>query len=69
MIKVNLLEARMKEQSIKYDDLAKQLNMSYQSLNKRIRGKVDFRLHEIKTIKDCLKLDREQTDIIFLQEN
>ena len=69
MIKVNLLEARMKEKELKYDDLAKYLGMSYQSLHKRVKGKVDFRLNEIVHIKKFLNLGNEQIDIIFFQEN
>lgn len=69
MIKVNLLEARMKEQQIKYNDLAEVLNMSYQSLNKRVKGKVEFRLNEIAIIKKTLKLSLEQTNDIFLNDN
>lgn len=69
MIKVNLLEARMKEKEVKYDDLAKVLNMSYQSLHKRVKGKVDFRLNEIVQIKKFLNLEKEQIDIIFFRED
>lgn len=69
MVKVNLLEARMKEVEVKYDDLAKYLGMSYQSLHKRVKGKVDFRLNEILLIKKFLNLGYKQLDIIFFQED
>ena len=69
MLKVNLLEARMKELEITSYTLAKEINMSYQSLNKRTRGVVDFRGKEIAKIKRILKLTAEQVDSIFLQEN
>lgn len=69
MLKINLLEARMKELKITPYALAKGINMSYQSLNKRTRGVVDFRGKEIAKIKRVLKLTPEQVDSIFLQEN
>lgn len=69
MIKVYLLESELKKQQKVPNDLANALNISYQSLNKRMRGKVDFRLEEIRKIKKFLNLSLEQTDNIFLQEN
>lgn len=66
MIKRHLLEARMKEQQIKYDDLLKPLGMkNYQTLHKRLTGKVDFKLKEINIIRRTLKLSCEQADEIF----
>ncbi len=69
MVKINLLEARMKEKEVWYDDLCKALNLCYQSLWKRINGKVEFRLREVVIIKNFLNLTLEQTDDIFLNEN
>ena len=66
MIKRHLLEARMKEQQVKYDDLLKALDMkNYQTLHKRLTGKVDFKLYEINTIRKKLNLTSEQADEIF----
>lgn len=65
MIKRNLLEARMKEKQIWYDDLCEKLNMTYQSLHKRITGKVDFKLKEVNSIRKILNLTCEQADEIF----
>lgn len=69
MIKLNLLEARMKENEVWYNDLCKALGLCYQSLYKRITGKVEFRLSEVVAIKKFLNLTLEQTDDIFLKEN
>ena len=55
MIKLNLLEARMKEKNVWYPELCEQLDMCYQSLYKRIKGKVEFRLTEIKIIKNNIE--------------
>lgn len=65
MIKRHLLEARMKEKQLKYDDLCETLNMTYQSLHKRIKGIVDFKLKEVNIIRKTLGLTREQADEIF----
>jgi hypothetical protein len=65
MIKVNLLEARMKEKNVWYPELCEYLNMLYQSLNKRINGKVEFRLSEVNKIRKFLDLTLEQADEIF----
>lgn len=65
MIKVNLLEARMKEKNVWYQDLCECLNMCYQSLYKRITNKVEFRLSEVNKIRKFLNLTGEQADEIF----
>lgn len=65
MIKKNLLEARMKEKNIEYADLCKSINMSYQSLRWRLWGRTEFKLSEIKAIKECLDLSMDQVIEIF----
>lgn len=65
MIKVNLLEARMKENNVWYQDLCECLNMCYQSLYKRVNDKVEFRLSEVNKIRRFLNLTPEQADEIF----
>lgn len=69
MIKRNLLEARMKEKEVNYRDLCNALNLCYQSLWKRMSGKLEFKLSEVVVIKNFLNLTAEQTDDIFLKEN
>lgn len=66
MIKVNLLEARMKEKNVWYPELIEALGFkSYQSWWKRIKGKVDFRRKDLLKIKSFLNLTNEQLDDIF----
>lgn len=65
MVKKNLLEARMKERNIDYPELSKMINMSYQSLRWRLWGRTEFRLSEIKAIKECLNLSMDQVIEIF----
>jgi len=66
MIKRHLLEARMKEKQLKYDDLLKPLKFkNYQTLHTRLTGKVDFKLTEVNIIRKILGLTMEQADEIF----
>lgn len=63
---------RLKEVMGLFDDnfgeLAKYLDLSYQSLNKKLNMHVDFKRTEIKKIKDRYNLDAEQVDYIFFQD-
>lgn len=65
MIKVNLLEARMKEQNVWYPELCEALNLKDQPLKRRIKGKVPFTLTEVNKIRKFLNLTFEQADEIF----
>lgn len=49
------------------EQLAKGINMSYVSLSKRIIGKVEFNIKELRTIKDFLDLTMEEFELIFLK--
>ena len=49
------------------EQLAKGINMSYVSLSKRIIGKIEFNIGELRRIKDFLDLTTEEFEIIFLK--
>lgn len=49
------------------EQLAKGINMSYVSLSKRIIGKIEFNIGELRKIKDFLDLTTEEFEIIFLK--
>lgn len=49
------------------EQLAKGINMSYVSLSKRIIGKIEFNLKELRIIKDFLNLTTEEFELIFLR--
>ena len=68
MIRQNLLEARMKEKNISFPELSEMINMSYQSLRWRLWGRTEFRLSEIKAIKESLDLSMDQVIEIFFLE-
>lgn len=65
MIKRNLLEAKLKEREVWYSELCEELNLSYQSLYKRLVGRVEFKVGEVIKIKKFLNLSLEETDEIF----
>lgn len=47
------------------DELAKYLNITYQTLSKKMNEHVEFTRAEIKKIKDRYSLTAEQLDYIF----
>ena len=49
------------------EQLAKGINMSYVSLSKRIIGRIEFNIGELRRIKDFLDLTTEEFEIIFLK--
>ena len=63
---------RLKEIIKTYNDsfaeLADALGISYQSLNKKLNGHVDFKRIEIKIIKERYMLSAEDVDYIFFDE-
>lgn len=63
---------RLKEYMNLFDDgfgeLAKYLEITYQSLNKKLNNHVDFKRSEIKKIKERYSLDAAQVDYIFFQD-
>lgn len=65
-------KTRLKEILNLYGDtfanLAKYIGISYQSLNKKLNGHVDFKQSEIKAIKKRYTLDAEQINYIFFRD-
>lgn len=63
---------RLKEFVDLFDDnfgeLAKYLDLSYQSLNKKLNNHVDFKRTEIKKIKDRYSLSPDQVCYIFFDD-
>lgn len=63
---------RLKEVVKSYNDsfaeLANVLEISYQSLNKKLNGHVDFKRIEIKIIKERYMLSADDIDYIFFDE-
>lgn len=61
----NLLEARLKEKELTPEQLSKKIGLSYTSLNQRLNGRTDFKLGEIKKIRQVLELSIDQMVEIF----
>ena len=49
-------------------ELADALDISYQSVSKKINGHTDFKLTELKIIKDRYNLTAEEMDYIFFND-
>lgn len=54
------IKARLVEKGLKQSDLAKQLGISPQSLNRKLNGISDFRLSELEEIAKVLDIDEHQ---------
>ena len=51
------------------DDLAKYLNIAYQTLSKKLNGHTNFTLTEMKKIKKRYSLCADEIDIIFFRDD
>ena len=61
------LDQVAKNKGFTREQLAEGINMSYVSLSKRIIGKVEFNISDLRKIKDFLNLTTEEFEIIFLK--
>jgi len=68
MIRINLLKDAMDRKNITIDDLAKKLGVSKQSLYFRLNGKVQFKINEVRLIKNYLDLEGNIFNSIFFSE-
>jgi DNA-binding helix-turn-helix protein len=50
---------------LKYEDVAKMLNISTTSFSNKINGKVDFTLSEVVKLSNFLNLSTEEKENIF----
>lgn len=63
---IKLLEYYLSLENISKKDLSKILNIDYQTVLKKFNLKYDFKLSEVKKIKEALKLtDEEMLEIFF----
>lgn len=63
-MKANLIRAKMKEKGFTQEEVAQKIGISGNSLSRKILGKRDFRLSEIKAL--CEILGIENAHEIFL---
>ena len=61
------LDQVAKNKGFTREQLAENINMSYVSLSKRITGRIEFNISELRKIKDFLNLTVEEFEIIFLK--
>lgn len=65
----NRIKELMKKQNITADVLAKKMNIDIKKLNKKLEGKEEFYIEEMRKIKDIFNLDVETADKIFFKED
>jgi len=63
----NLLRGKMAERQITQSQLAYEMGMSKNSLNRKIQGKGEFRLAEVIGICEILRI-KDPADIFFANE-
>ena len=59
------LKGRMKELNLTQEDVSHALGISIQSFNKKINGKVPFKLEEVVVITDLLDISSEVKEYFF----
>lgn len=63
------LKALMSIRNIKRIDLAKELEISYNALTKKLNGQREFNINEMWKIKEVLELDNKLCIEVFFNEN
>ena len=64
MSKTALIET-IRESELSQEAIAAALNISRVTLNQKINGRSDFKISEVKQLKDTLNLTNEQVYAIF----
>lgn len=62
------LKAEIVKNGLTVEKLGNKIGISKSAINRKITGKTEFKLGEIKKIISILKLNRETTDEIFFKE-
>ena len=61
----NALKDKIKESGLSQEAIAAALNISRVTLNEKINGRSDFKISEVKQLKEKLNLTNEQVYSIF----
>lgn len=69
MTNTELLKTKIKEKGLKKGFIAKNLNLSYKWLKKRMDGEKDFLVNEMQILCKLLDLNDEEKKAIFFVEN
>ncbi|MHB1455019.1 MAG: DUF739 family protein [Saccharofermentanales bacterium] len=65
MVKVNKLAGKIRECGMTQKEIAGLMNLSEQSLSRKMQGKVHFFVNEVEILTDALRLTREEVIEIF----
>ena len=69
MTNTETLKVKIKEKGLKKGFIAKELNLSYAWLKKRLDGKKDFTVNEMQILCRLLDLNAEEKKVIFFAED
>lgn len=68
MTNVILLREKINNSGFKLTFIAKKCGITYQALLSRLKNKVEFRVDEVRVLKDLLSLTDEEVAKIFYSE-
>ena len=66
MTNTTLLKAKMIQNNKQNNDIVKALNLSRQSVSKKINNHVPFTIDEVVKVRDCIGLTQQEVMDIFL---
>ena len=68
MINTKLLKSYFIKNGLTQEDVAKKIGISYQSLSDKINNKVQFKVNEVSSLCELLKIKNEKDEIFFAKK-
>lgn len=68
MINTKLLKSYFIKNGLTQEDVAKRIGISYQSLSDKINNKVQFKVNEVSSLCELLKIKNEKDEIFFAKK-
>lgn len=65
MTNTNMLREKISLSGYKITYIAEKCGITYQAFNNRMNGEVEFRVDEVRALKELLNLEDEEVNIIF----
>lgn len=65
MTDINMLRDKIQESGLKMTYIANKLGISYPSFLARMKGEIEFRVDEVRTLKELLDLTDDEVNKIF----
>ena len=68
MINTKLLKSYFVKNGLKQEEVAKSIGISYQSLSDKVNNKVQFKINEVSSLCDILKIAEDKDEIFFAKK-